>query len=193
MVPGGLRHAELLSGLTEGDPEAARTLYRSFGERVNRLVWNLLGADAEHDDMVQQVFVNILGSIHRLREPGALEAWIIRVTTNTVRKELRSRKQRRLFRLSDEPPEQSDSRLAPDRRMLVRSFYRVLNAMRTGDRLVFTLRHVGGLSLTETAAACGVSETTAKRRLRRARERFYKRASRDFVLADVLEELTHNG
>ena len=38
-----------------------------------------------------------------------------------------------------------------------------------------------------------MSETTTKRRLRRARERFYKRAARDFVLATAMEELRRDG
>jgi RNA polymerase sigma-70 factor (ECF subfamily) len=178
--------AELVDGLVSGDPEAGNALFAVFGDRVNRLVWRLLGADRDHDDVVQQVFIAILESVERLRSPDALEAWITRVTVNTVRKEIRRRQRRRLWFSPSEPPDAPDPGIDSDERLVLRQFYRVLSDMRTDDRVVFTLRFVEAYTLPEIAAACDCSLATVKRRLTRARKRFETRARQDFVLAAAL-------
>ena len=178
--------AALVDGLLSGDPEAGNALYDAFGDRVNRLVWRLLGADRDHDDVVQQVFIAILESVVRLRSPEALEAWITRITVNTVRKEIRRRQRRRLWIVSGEPPEVAGQGLDSDERLVLQHFYRVLESMRVDDRVVFTLRFVESYTLPEIAAACDCSLATVKRRLSRARQRFEARARADFVLASAL-------
>jgi RNA polymerase sigma-70 factor (ECF subfamily) len=63
------------------------------------------------------------------------------------------------------PPESSESCLSQDaRRMLM-----VIESLPTGDREVFELVRIQGLSNTETAAVVGVSVKTVQRRLNRAR------------------------
>ncbi len=178
--------AELVDGLVSGDPEAGNALFAVFGDRVNRLVWRLLGADRDHDDVVQQVFIAILESVERLRSPDALEAWITRVTVNTVRKEIRRRQRRRLWFSPSEPPDAPDPGIDSDERLVLRQFYRVLFDMRADDRVVFTLRFVEAYTLPEIAAACDCSLATVKRRLTRARKRFETRARQDFVLSAAL-------
>jgi len=188
VVTGGQTYESLVHGLVRREEAAARQVYGLFGERINHLVFRLLGVDAEHDDVVNQVFQNILSSISQLKQPQALEAWIVRVAVNTVRNEIRRRKRRRLFVLLESQPESADQPADPNAQLFVRSCYRILDSMSTTDRLVFVLQIVEGYTLPEIADACGCSLATVKRRLARAKARFKKRASRDFVLSDLIGE-----
>jgi hypothetical protein len=72
-----------VDGLRRGDPATTRALHERFGRLVNRLVWRMLGADLDHDDVVHDVFVNILKSVKSLRDPSSLYAWVYGVTVNT--------------------------------------------------------------------------------------------------------------
>jgi hypothetical protein len=63
----------LVEGLKSRRSEAAAAFYDRVGSQVNRMVGKLLGPDREHDDVVHQVFVNCLQSIHTLRDPHKLE------------------------------------------------------------------------------------------------------------------------
>ncbi len=179
-------NAELLDNLLAGASEAAGALYDRFAPRVNGLVWRLLGADGDHDDVVQQVFLAILQSAERIRSPEALPAWITQVTVNTVRKEIRRRQRWRWFQ-AEAAAQPTDHGPDGEDQLLARRFYQVLGRMTPDDQLALSLRYVEGLTLPEVAAACGYSLATAKRRLVRARTRFEKRAQRDFVLAAKLE------
>ncbi len=191
----GLRksHAEILEELGRGSTEAAAALYDEFGDMVNRLVWRLLGADPEHDDMVNQVFLNVFASIGSVTNPMVLGSWIASVTVNTVRKEIRSRKYRRILRLLPEQPEQPDERLAPDRQLFIRRFYALVERMKTDDRIMFILRFVEGRTVLEIAALTGASPATVKRRIAKARSFFMKKARTDPVLLARIEDIEHEG
>src|SRR6185369_16588271 len=88
---GGVSDAELGALLRSGSREAAAAVYDRFSTQVNRWVWRLLGADHEHNDIVQQVFVRILQFGPRLRETDKLTGWVHAITVNTVHGELRRR------------------------------------------------------------------------------------------------------
>ncbi len=184
---------EIVDGLLQNDPAAAAALYDRFADKVNAKVWRLLGADPDHDDVVHQVFVHVLTSIRKLKNASSLEEWISGIAVNTVRREIRNRKYRRILVPMASPPdiECTSSRGAPDTSLFARRFFAVLSQMRPEDYIIFTLRFVEGNSLGEVAAAGGYSLSTAKRRLGRARREFLKRAAKDPVLKSFIEEMNH--
>lgn len=184
-----LSNSEIVDGVLNRDTQAAAALYDRFAGHVNRLVWRLLGGDEEHDDVVQQVFVSALTSMGKLKDPQALGGWLVGIAINTVRRELRNRKARRIFRLVPGTSELPHETLDPDRQLLTPRFYTVVSRLRAADRIVFILRFLEGYTLGECAAACRCSLATVKRRLTRARRVFFKYARMDPVLASWIEEV----
>ena len=183
-----LSNSEIVAGVLTRAALAAAALSARFAGHVNRLVWRLMGGDDEHDDVVQQVFVSALGSIGKLKDPQALGGWLVGIAINTVRREIRGRKARRIFKLVPGTSELPPDSLDPERQLLAPSFYAVIARMRSADRIVFTLRFVEGYSLGECAAACRCSLATVKRKLARARRVFFKHARINPVLASWIEE-----
>jgi RNA polymerase sigma-70 factor (ECF subfamily) len=184
-----LSNHEIVDGVLNRDTQAAAALYDRFAGHINRLVWRLLGGDQEHDDVVQQVFVNALGSMGKLKDPQALGGWLVGIAVNTVRREIRSRRARRIFRLVPGTSELPRETLDPEGQLLAPRFYAVVSRLKAADRIVFTLRFVEGYTLGECAAACRCSLATIKRKLARARRVFYKYARMDPVLASWIEEV----
>jgi RNA polymerase sigma-70 factor (ECF subfamily) len=68
-------------------------------------------------------------------------------------------------------------------REALRATYRVLDRLNAEDRMVFALRYIEGLELTQVASACDCSLATVKRRLTRASDRFQALAKREPALA----------
>ncbi len=165
--------AELLKRLRDRAPGANTMLHARFGSEVNRLVWRLLGADTDHNDLVQDIFEKLMRTAHQVREPDALVGWVRAVTVNAVRSELRKRKVRRLFMRAevDRPEPVRDGVGNAEGREVLKKLYRVLDAMPADDRIAFVLRYVEGLSVPEVAEQCGCSLATTKRRIARAHER----------------------
>lgn len=170
--PGDL--TALAAGAAEGDAAAILALFERFGPMVNRLVWRLLGADDEHGDVVQDVFLGVLESIGRVESPEFLEAWIYSVTVNKVRRAIDKRRYLRLFRLTADPGRGHAVPSDPDTLLELRQFYEVLDRMPTNERIIFTLRFVDGQRLEDISTICNCSLATAKRRLDRARDAYFK-------------------
>jgi RNA polymerase sigma-70 factor (ECF subfamily) len=183
----GLSAAELLALMQEDPSRGAPLFYDRFQREVNRLVWRLLGADPEHDDVVQQVFLTALRRVSAVRDPERLLAWVRTVTVNAVYDEVRKRRVRRLF-LRDAAQNEVHPSLVHD--VEVRDFLlrakRVLDMMPAKERMVFLLHIVEGRGLSEIAELCGCSLATAKRRLARAHVRFDKLAARHPELLRLL-------
>ncbi len=191
-LPGpALSNQELVRGLIRRETYAARQFHQRFGARIDRLVWRLLGADTEHHDLVHQVYVNILSSIRSLRKIESLSDWVNSVTFRTVRKELRNRKVRRLMVPSTDHVDAAEDNANPQKAVYIRRFYAVLAQLEVEDRMIFVLRYLEGHSLEEVAAAGQYSLSTAKRRIKRAKEEFESRVITDPILVSVLKSFSH--
>lgn len=191
--------AELLDSVRAGDPRALARLYDRFAPDINRVVWKLLGADHDHDDLVHDVFLKVARQIDGVRDPEKLSSWVVAVAVNTVYKELRRRRVRRIVTFTvDAPPAPAATpvRTSPpdhaqevdhEARDLLRRTYALLARLGAKEQLAFTLRFIDDRSLPEIAALCGWSLSTVKRRVARARSRFESLASADPEIAARLE------
>jgi len=166
------RNAELVERMRTDPVGAASVVYARFAPVVNRLVWRLLGADPEQNDIVQQVVCRIVREIARVREPEKIDSWVQAVATNTVYELLRHRRVRRLF--AENYPAQTYGDLVRDvetRDVLLRIKV-ALERLSAAERVLFTLYYVERHTFAEIAAMGGYSLATAKRKVRRARQRF---------------------
>lgn len=177
--------AALVAGVRAGNTVAMAAFYDRYVEDVRRILVHTLGPRLELSDLVQEVFVNVIQSIHLLRQPAALRSWLFQVTVLTARKHLRRNSRRWWLRLWPGDDE-ADAQPAPEPGLqaseAVLATFAILKEMGEEDRLVFSLRYIEGMELAEMAAACELSLSTIKRRLARAEKRFHAAASQHDAL-----------
>lgn len=183
----------LVQGLLADNPGAKVALFNRYASDVERLVTHLIGLDRELADILQEVFVQALASIRKLRDPAALKPWLMRIAAHCARRTLRSRTRRAWLRFFVDADEEARTEpvtpgIDPEARETLRAVYAVLKGMPADDRIAFALRYIDGMELTEVAAACSVSLATVKRRLRRSEERFLKSARSHALLERWVEE-----
>lgn len=174
---------ELLTALAESDPRAGFVLYDRLIRIVEWTILRIMGQrGAEHDDLVQAAFEQIVITLHRQRynERCSLTSWASAVSCHVALNALRARRRQRAFRAepSSAPPEPRDphdleSQLAA-RQVLerVRSELACMNPSRA-EALV--LHEVNGLELAEIAALLGISVVAAQSRLSRGRRELMDR------------------
>ncbi|MCB9624608.1 MAG: sigma-70 family RNA polymerase sigma factor [Sandaracinus sp.] len=178
--------AEVVRDAQAGDRHAMGMLYDRHAAYVQRVIRRVLGADTETADLLQDTFVAAFGRLERLREPEKFRAWVAQIAVNLVRTRLRARRARAWLTFGSELPEVEVAGLDAAARETLRRAYAILAKLPVEERLVFSLCHLEGMSLDELASACGTSVATAKRRLRRARERVSKLASLDPALRTLV-------
>jgi RNA polymerase sigma factor (sigma-70 family) len=91
----------------KGDPDALRLLYQRFGALVYSLARRSLGADADAEDVTQQVFVSAWRGRDTFDpERGSLAGWLVAITRNRIADLLRKRQRddRVLLRMAADAP-----------------------------------------------------------------------------------------
>jgi RNA polymerase sigma factor (sigma-70 family) len=173
----------LIARAAGGETAAFRQLYERHRADVARLVYRMLGARADLEDVIQEVFVQVYKSLKDFRGQAKFSTWLHRVTVNVVLMHRRSARSRPVF--ADEPPAEPVLRsgdLAPDedaeRRERVRAFARLLDRLADKKRIVFVLHELEGIAPSEIARIVGAPVLTVRTRL------FYARREIEEMLRD---------
>ncbi len=126
--------------------------------------------DAE--DIMQEGFVNIYKGLEDFREDAKIKTWMVRIIINTT---IRYYRKRDVFVFSSEENESSGyiyNKSLPSNtieQLSVNELLEVLNEMPNGYRVVFNLYCIEGYKHREIAEMLGVSESTSKSQLTKAK------------------------
>ena len=166
-----------------GDPDAFRGLFLRHKSDVARLVYRMLNAPGDLDDVIQEVFVQVFRSLKDFRGQAKFSTWLHRVTVNVVLMHRRSARSRPV--LTEEVPGElvaDEGQALPDedveRRERMRAFQRLLARLADKKRIVFVLHELEGLSPAEIAEVVGAPVLTVRTRL------FYARRELEAMLGD---------
>lgn len=176
--------ARLVGRCTDGDDAAQAEFYTRFEPLVRRAVLRKLGAVratsisfSEVDDICNEVFARLLADscapLARLRNPQAIEAWLMTVAQNHTITYLRRVANRPL---SDQWSLHEDTEVytaGPDApAVLEEQIERVsiaLAALPTHDRMALELFYLQGLKYTEISEIMNLNINTVAARIRRAK------------------------
>lgn len=175
-LPNTFDNARLVEGIRQGQPAAIAQFYALYAEKVQRMLFRILGSDSELEDTVHDTFVRALESIHSLRDVGALGSWVIGIAIFTARIRIQRRRRRRWLHLfaPEDLPDRSGTDPSPEVGEGLRALARVLDRMPTDERIAVVLRLAEGMTMPEAAQVCGVSLSTFKRRFGRGEKIFQK-------------------
>jgi len=171
------RTTELVLRARAGADDAAEELARRAGTSALRTATAVLGDRDLARDVAQEVALDALRGLDRLRDPSRLDAWIHRITVRHTMRHARERSARRGAEtsLDDldpalEPAADGDPGMDPDALAARAALARALAAFPARQRLAFALRYVHDLTEPEIADALGCRVGTAASLLSRGRE-----------------------
>lgn len=187
----GWDDAALARALVDGQPAAAVIAWDRYATLVRGILRRSIGPDADVADAVQEVFLRFYSRIGALRDPTALRPFLIGITLHVAKTELRRRRVRRWLRLTDDGtlPERPALGEDDDARAALRRLYVLLDQLDDTGRLLYVLRYVEGLELTEMAAALDTSLATTKRHLAKVTARVLAMVEREPALAGYVRSL----
>lgn len=159
--------------------------------RVFRLAYRLTGNQHDAEDLTQDVFVKVFRSLAKF-EPGNIEGWLHRITTNEFLDQVRRKQRIRMVdlpadgdaRMADRQVEDSPER-AYEHRNMGDDVQNALSELSPQMRVVIVLRDMEDLSYEEIAATLGISLGTVRSRIHRARAALRKKLAHratDFVI-----------
>jgi RNA polymerase sigma-70 factor (ECF subfamily) len=158
-------------------------VYQTFQPKILRYLIRLVG-EADAEDLTQEALIKVSEALPEFRGESQLSTWIYRIATNIALDRLRSPSYKRIVQdcsASGETEEEDRNALTGEKPPLVESqIYRkemndciqgFIQKLPENYRVVLVLSEFEGLKDSEIAETLGITISTAKIRLHRARER----------------------
>jgi RNA polymerase sigma-70 factor (ECF subfamily) len=176
----------------EGDRNAQRALFQAQKQPVHHTLYRILGANRDIEDLLQDAFLEIFRALPSFRGDSTLTRWCQTIATRIAYLSISRRKPPPVdlevvedFVANSDP----DAHRLAHAREAARRLYTALERIDAKHRIAFALAVIDGLSLGEVAQLTESSTVAVKTRVWRARRELFKRAQKDPVLQDYLEEL----
>lgn len=167
---------ELVAAAKAGDRAAFDELVRLTYADTYTLAHRLTGNEEDARDVAQEAYLRAYRGLKRFRGDAQFTTWMYRITANCAATQLGRRSRHRHEVLDDtvpvpDPRTDHDPQLRADASDLRVRLTRALEELPPRLRAVVILRDVYDLSHESIAAELGISETAAKVRLHRARNK----------------------
>ncbi len=165
--------SELIRACKEGDPDSFNELVRLYQKMAYNLAFRMLNDSQAAEDATQEAFFSAWKHIRGFRG-GSFKAWMMKITANSCRDQMRRLKRRPtvpLESIADDPPAVSVE--SPEeyalRKELDEHVQKGLATLSYEQRMAVVLCDIQGLSYEEMAEAMGCSLGTVKSRINRGR------------------------
>ena len=159
----------------DGDAAAFEMLARRHGPLMRAYARRLVRSFDEADDVVQNALITAWKDIGSVQDGTAVKAWLMKIVG---RRAIDAGRRRKAHEHLDDQPDVPDHQPRPDEAALATSARRALDTalarLPEGQRRCWVLKEFGGLSYGEIAETLGISETSVRGRLARARTTLVK-------------------
>ncbi len=170
----------LIQRILAGDETAFAELVKKYQKPVHTLAWRKIGDFHIAEDITQETFLKVYQRLHTLKDPTQFSGWLYVITANLCATWLRKK------RIQTQPLEDTETTMlqrdaysrhvVEERRKTAAESQRevvkqLLAKLKESERTVMTLYYLGEMTVAEISRFLGVSTSTIKSRLRRARKR----------------------
>ncbi len=159
--------------IAQGDHREAMLLCaRRYGQAIGRLCMAMMGVQADAEDLAQETLLDAYAGFGGWRAEGTVRAWLMSIARRKCARQLEKRARRtaklRLVHDADKAPEPCGAEEDVLLRQRANRARELLASVRPSEREALLLRFGAGLSFREVAAACGIEEPAARKRVSRA-------------------------
>lgn len=159
---------DLIKGCRRGDGAAQRELYELFSSRMYALCYRYVRNAMEAEDIMVTAFMKVFERIDQFKGEGSFEGWIRRIMVNESLTHLRKSRNMYLetdLELADREPHYDQH----ERHLEAEDLLNMIRELPAGYRAVFNMYAIDGYSHKEIAEHLGITESTSKSQLNRAR------------------------
>lgn len=182
------RHPDqrIVARILAGDMAAFERLMRRYNQRMYRVCRGVVGNHALAEEAVQDAWVKAFSKLGQFRGSYSIGPWLCRIALNEARAVGRKlARGRALSEAIAAQPGLASHGDSPESDLMHQKLRAAIDALPPGYRIVFVLREIEGLSLSETAASLDIRPGTVKSRASRARSLLRARLGPEVVHAPL--------
>jgi RNA polymerase sigma-70 factor (ECF subfamily) len=173
--------SRMIASILAGDAHLFHELIRPYERRVYAMALSFLRNEADAEDATQEAFLKAFRNLASFRGDAKFGTWLISITLNEARSRIRRRDAVKMESLDG--PEDEEGHVSPaqltdwkeipsealERKEIRHLLHKAVTALPLIYREVFQLRDIEQMSVNEAAAALGITISSVKVRLHRAR------------------------
>lgn len=162
-------HKELIDRCRVGDQEAHFKLYKLYSKAMYNVGYRITGNEEDAEDVLQEAFLSAFNNLESYRGDATFGAWLKRIVVNKSINAIKKRKENVIAQGEefDVPAEVSDTDYMPE--LSVDKVKRCIEILPDGYRAVLSLYLLEGYDHEEIAGIMGITESTSKSQLNRAK------------------------
>ena len=171
----------LIKKAINNNREAQEQLFEQFSPKMLGICRQYV-KDLHHaEDLLLSGFLKVFTSLHSFKHEGSFEGWIRRIMVNTCISYLRKKN---LVDLSDEDYVFNQEATESLENTSVEDIQKLIDQLPDGYKIVFNLFAIEGYKHSEIANQLGISESTSKSQLFKARKLLQANYSRMNTIVD---------
>ncbi len=168
------REMELIKGCRHNNHAAQRALFDRMAPKMMAVCRRYVRDRMEAEDILVVSFTKVFERIGQFKGDGSFEGWVRRIIVNEALTFLRKNKTMYLETdLESADRENSSAPLETD--LEAEDLLKLIHELPAGYRMVFNLYAIDGFSHKEIAEQIGITESTSKSQLSRARNHLQTR------------------
>jgi len=186
--------AEVIRRVIEGEKALYEIIVRRFNPFLYKIGRSYNYNHQDTQDLMQETFIDAYKSLLQFEGRADFKTWIIRIMMNNCyRKREKASFKNEIMQDANEysTPMFSNKNNDIDKIIQNRELRHIIeNALRKipfDYRMVFSLREISGLNVSETAEMLGISETNVKVRLNRAKTMLRRDIENDYSANELFE------
>ncbi len=166
---------KLVEQCLQGDHSAFEEIYKMLSPKMYTVSLRYTQSDFDAQDVLQDAFIRIYNNLKQFKFNGSFEGWCRRIVMNTAIESLR-KKGRMKENSSEDMPEIAIEPKSFER-LKYEDLMKLIRTLPDGYRSVFNLYVIDGYSHKEIGELLGVTESTSKTQLFKARLALQKKVN----------------
>ncbi len=160
---------KLIRELKKKRSKAQHRLFQLYGDYLFRICFRYMNNQVDAHDVLSKSFLKIFDHIEKtsISDEIVLRAWMKKIAINECLMELRKRKL--FFMELDLIENQEEAPITSDEKLLEEDLVKMILNLPDGYRTVFSLYVIEGYKHEEIASKLGITVSTSKSQLRKAR------------------------
>jgi RNA polymerase sigma factor (sigma-70 family) len=164
---------ELIEGCRRQNRQAQKRLYEQYSSKFYALCCRYVKDKMEAEDVLITAFTKILDKIDQYTGEGNFEGWMRRVMVNEALSYLRRNKNMYLETTIEAANYEPDYNKL-ENQLEAEDLMKLIETLPSGYKIVFNMYAIDGYSHKEIAEQLGITESTSKSQLSRARTALQK-------------------
>jgi RNA polymerase sigma factor (sigma-70 family) len=167
---------QIIEGCLAGKRKSFSLLYKKYASVMLGVCMRYCKNRGDAEDVMQDGFLKVFSQIHKFRHEGSFEGWIKRIMINAAIDNYQSNLRLSFIQESgnlaqiQEPVDNAEDDLPAEMNIPKEKLMAMIQELPDGYRMVFNLYAIEGFGHKDIASMLGISESTSKTQLLKARK-----------------------